>query len=191
MKMIDFFIPKGNEKELAKRATALGINEFVFLYSLNEYKKKKIDGFESGILIDANVKINDVLKAKQMSKFVVVKADDKLRSVIEKCSGIYVYGCEEQDGKDFIHFRNSGLNHILLNIANKKKVKFLFNFSDFLVLNERKKGIVLGRLKQNLMMFKKSDIEHLFVSFAKESCLIKKDYSALKRLVESNMVPEL
>jgi len=184
--MVDFFVPSGNEEEFAKAAKEIGVDEFVFLYSFKDYKKKLSGEYETGVIFEDEVSISMVRKAVQLSDYVVVKAYDNLREVLEKNKRIYVYGLELGEQKDFVHFRNSGLNHVLVKIAKDNKIKFLFNFSEFLSLNPKKRGVVLGRLKQNIELFKKYKVEFSFASFANSKFNIKKGYGAIQKLLESN-----
>jgi hypothetical protein len=196
--MTDFFITKNNnEQELISFAKKLNIVRFVLLYSFKEYKNIIASNFfsdvEKGIIIE-KANVNDILRASQISKYVVVKMDfsykDKLRSILEKCKGIYIYGIEFHDEFDFVHFRNSGLNHILVNIASDNKIKFLFNFADFLKLDNKKKAIVLGRLKQNMILYNKADVDFDFTSFAIDKYGIKKDLNTIQKLLKSNKVDD-
>lgn len=184
--MVEFFVPNGNEEELAEAANRLGIDKAIFLYNVKDYRDKSKGEYKTGIIFEDEVSNSVVRKALQLSDYVVIKSYDNLREIIEKNKGLYVYGLEFGEQKDFIHFRNSGLNHILAKIAKDNKIKFLFNFSEFLSLNSRKRGIVLGRLKQNLGLFKKYKVEFNFVSFADNKFNIKKGYNAIQKLLESN-----
>jgi len=183
--MKDFFIPNGNEEQLAARARDLGIDDFIFLYRPEDYKKNPHNNV--GIIID-NPTLSNVRRAKGISNTVVILANDSLRGIIESVPGIYVYGLEMGERKDMLHYRNSGLNHILLSIAKSKNIRFIFNFSQYLTLSNAKKAIVLGRLKQNLVLFRKFKVPFFIASFANSTLNVKKDYSAIIRLLESNMV---
>jgi RNase P/RNase MRP subunit p30 len=117
---------------------------------------------------------------------VVVRCNENIREIMEQTRNIYVFGCEDQKKHDFIHYRNSGLNHILANIAKENKIKFLFNFAEFIKLDNHKRAIVLGRLKQNIMLYNKYKVGFEFASFASTQFQLKKDMIAIKRLLESN-----
>lgn len=204
--MTDFFVPEKNEQELTKTALAMNIKDFVFLYGLKEYEEKynkdhnkinegikkkgniKDDNFKRGVLLKGDYKINDLIKASKISDFVVVESNDNLRQVLERMRNIYVYGCENLSRPDFIHHRNSGLNHILANIAKKNNTKFLFNFEDFVKKDKIKKSLLFGRLKQNLVLYRKYDLDFSFASFASNKFMIKKDLGVFRKLLESNKI---
>ncbi|MEK6936999.1 MAG: RNase P subunit p30 family protein [Nanoarchaeota archaeon] len=66
--------------------------------------------------------------------------------------------------KDFIHFRNSGLNHVLCKLAKKNEVAIGFSFSD--LMNSKNKEIVLGRMMQNVFLCRKFKVKMVLGSFA-------------------------
>ena len=111
-----------------------------------------------------------------------------IREVIEKSYGIYIYGCEFMQRQDFLHYRNSGLNHVLAAIASENRIKFLLNFSDLLNLSNYRKAVVLGRVKQKMRLFGKFKNEFFFASFASDEFGVKKNLDVFKRLIESNKV---
>jgi RNase P/RNase MRP subunit p30 len=191
--MVDFLVPKGNEDDLLKTARSFGQEDVVMLYSLKDFSNLRnnsaSDNYKKGILFKDEASLKLVRKALSMSDYVVVRESEQMRSIMEACPGIYLYGLEFNARSDFVHFRNSGINHILLDIAKKNNISFLFNFSDFLDLDNKKKAIVLGRLKQNLLMFQKYKVNFAFASFASEQSRIKKDLSVFARLIESNKIP--
>lgn len=183
--MVDFFVPNENEEELLNIVGA-GSKDIIFLYSMGDFKSAKVAN--KGILLKEKYTLNDIFKAQRLAKNVVVKYNDNIRMILEKTKRIIIYGCENENKLDFIHHRNSGLNHILLAIAKKNRIRFLFNFKDFLSLTDNRKAIVLGRLKQNIMLYKKYKVMFNFASFATDKYEIKKDYSSLQKLLESNKI---
>lgn len=214
--MVDFFIPDGNENELERHAKHLGIKEYAFLYDFANFQTKKATGdnkksnkennnenckeskenlhqntrkesAKTGVIIRKPT-LKEVAKALRTKNcdFVVVKYTDSIRTILEKSRGLYIYGCEEIRRKDHIHYRNSGLNHVLAAIACKNKINFVFNFSDFLDLDRFSKSISLGRLKQNIMLYRKYKVGFSISSFASDKYQIKKDLSIFQKLLESS-----
>ena len=55
--------------------------------------------------------------------------------------------------KDSLHYRNSGLNHILCKIISEKKKLIGISFSN--LLNSKRKALLIGRLAQNAILFRK------------------------------------
>ena len=66
--------------------------------------------------------------------------------------------------KDKTHFKDSGLNHVLCKLAKKNNIAIAFNFNN--ILNAKKQYIILGRIRQNIMLCRKYKIPMIIVSFA-------------------------
>lgn len=81
--------------------------------------------------------------------------------------------------KDKTHFKYSGLNHVLCELAKKNNIAIAFNFND--ILNARKQYIILGRIRQNIMLCRKYKVPMIIVSFANTSFEMRnpKDFISL------------
>lgn len=195
---IDFVVPNGNEKEFidftrCASTSAKGCaSKLVFLYTLEEYEKARknnqISECSRGVLINGNApKLQQALKmAKSISKYIVVDSPENLRYVMESAKGLFISGVEFSEREDFVHFRNSGVNHILLNIARERNITFVFDFRRFLELDKRKKAVALGRLKQNIDLFRKYKVKFMFASFADSTYSLRKDFMSFLRILDSN-----
>ncbi|MCB9358620.1 hypothetical protein H6503_01690 [Candidatus Woesearchaeota archaeon] len=181
--MEDFFLSGKNWQELVDYANKSDISP-ILLYPLSGFVNQK--GISCGIICIGK----EIGKAKSKSAVVVVKVGDDIRSVLEKNTSLHIYGMEFHSNKDFVHFRNSGLNQILVAIAKKNNHKFVFNFADFLKVKDSRKSKILGRVKQNMTMCKKAGVEYSFRSFATDILGIK-DFTSLKKLLESNKAEEV
>src|SRR3989338_11038963 len=71
------------------------------------------------------------------------------RKAFEKKKDIIVYNLEDQK-RDFIHFRNSGLNQVLCKLAKKNNIAVAFNFNLVLNNDEMSRSQILGRMMQNV-----------------------------------------
>jgi len=71
---------------------------------------------------------------------------------------------EKHAKKDFMHQRDSGLNHILCKLAKKNKIAVGINFSE--LLNEKHLEKRLGRIMQNIKLCRKFKIPLVLASFA-------------------------
>jgi len=69
--------------------------------------------------------------------------------------------------KDFMHQRNSGLNHILCALAKEHNVAIGFSFSS--ILHAERRGPLLGRMIQNIKLCRKYKLPMVIGSFAKNS----------------------
>jgi RNase P/RNase MRP subunit p30 len=211
-KKTDFFVPKGNEDELMLEATRLGVVP-TFLYRLSEFPKnirqntqanqqdmqnnsqkstqqsnqKNIQmNVQRGILLDSNVSIKDLSRAKQICDVVVVKAGDNLRELMESAGNFFIYGLENSNQADRIHQRDSGFNHILAEMASKKKITLLFNVSALIASRQFEQARMLGRLRQNMMLCTKFKCTISAATFASDKHMIKPDADVLLKLVTSS-----
>ena len=68
--------------------------------------------------------------------------------------------------KDFIHYRNSGLNQVLCNLAHKNDIAIGFDFNN--ALNAQNKDEVLGRMMQNIRLCRKYKARMLILDLTDE-----------------------
>ena len=66
--------------------------------------------------------------------------------------------------RDFMHQRNSGLNHVLCHLAKENNVAIGFSFSS--VLHTKDRAFVLGRIMQNIRLCRKYKLTIVIGSFA-------------------------
>ncbi len=103
-------------------------------------------------------------KVISVDKRFVKNVEDN-REIFDKKKSIVIYNLEDQK-RDFIHFRNSGLNQVLCKLAKKNNIAVAFNFN--LVLNNdgMKRSQILGRMMQNVRFCRKYKIHTVVASFA-------------------------
>ena len=167
-------MPQNNEEQLIAMAERLGYTALCFLYSPDEYinKPQKTKDFGEkikicfGVLADSkNIGgIKGKLKGEKI--FIAVKSSGNDRQIIEGAKPDMVFSFEESPRKDFIHHRASGLNHILCKLAKEKKVAIGFSLS--LILNDKNRHVILGRMMQNIMLCEKFKLKTMIASFAQE-----------------------
>ena len=157
---MDLVFPQGNEKEFLEIASKLEINDLVFVYSLDNFKK--VDGVKCGVIVDSEKQVD---KAKKLSSFVIIKAnEDKNRHYLEKSKVDMVFDFEASAKEDFLHSRRGGLNHITARIAHDKGKMVGFSFSS--VLNSFNRPRLLGRVMQNIKLCRKYKVKVFTGSFA-------------------------
>lgn len=160
-----------------------------FVLSNELVKLGKTFGFEKVFcldLIDAKDAINLKKKISNADEkgFVVVNANEKTsRDIFEDSRVDIVVGLENIEGKDNLHYRKSGLDHVLCGLANKNKISVGFSFSD--VLHAKDKGKVIGRMMQNAMLCKKYKVNAVVASFAKDKyeMRLRNDLEAFGRVI--------
>lgn len=91
-----------------------------------------------------------------------------------------VFELEDSSREDFIHHRNSGLNHVLAKDLFFKEIIVGFSFSLFL-----RNPKVLGRMKQNVKLCRKYDVKMIFASFARDEWEVRslKDLESFARVI--------
>ncbi len=164
--MIDFVFPQNNEKEFVEIAKKLGYSCLCFVYSLKSFKPKKIKS-------DLRIKYGVLVEEKNLRKFnklktvdfVLVKCNDNTRRVIEKNKDLIVFGFDEDNKKDLMHQRRSGLNHIMCNLAAKNNIKVGFSFSLLLNADNKQRNVLLGRIESNIKLCRKYKTKIVIGSF--------------------------
>lgn len=115
-------------------------------------------------IVYRTVKIS-ALKNYNPKDIVVIEGNGINRDIVER-SNINVLLSPHKDlRKDSMHFRNSGLNHVLCSLAKKNNIAIGFSFSEFLNSNDR--ALILGKMQQNVRLCRKAKVNMLIASFAK------------------------
>ena len=177
--MIDFVMPKKNEKALLARAMDLGYSGICFCYDdkrknevNNAVKLKEHGNFEVyTALIDSN-------KRPQNFDFFITT---KVTQSIIKQKPLFVFYIEGDF--DFIHQRDSGMNHVLCKMMKKYKVGYVISLES---LKKAKDMVgIMGRVKQNVMLCNKYGTSISIFSFADKPHKLRnpKDIQAFARVL--------
>ncbi|MFH0977845.1 MAG: RNase P subunit p30 family protein [Candidatus Woesearchaeota archaeon] len=163
----DLVFPDNNEKEFVMFAERLGYTKLYFAYNL----KQKIPPLPFDTKIDVKPAVlsppRDVRTARKASNFVIVHATDDIRYVLEKEKPSLVFGLEDSTRKDFMHYRNSGLNHFSCSLLAKNDVLLGISLHSLLCSDEHKRIVLLGRLSQNIDLCRKYGAKPVLASFAR------------------------
>ncbi len=169
---MDIVIPNNNEEEFIAIARKLGYKTLYFLYNYEDYQSKKknfvdISGIKivNGILDDSKNLKKIKNEMEKGSVFVAAKSSDKDMEIMEGSLANLIFSFEENQRKDFIHQRASGLNHILCSLARKNNITV--GFSSTSILDAKDRHEILGRIMQNLRMCKRFKAKTIIASFAK------------------------
>lgn len=138
-----------------------------------EISQKMIDLVQSGKLEGLQVKILKPKSVKELRKQLSTKElhiiepinDQIARTALESKQTDILLSPEKHVLKDFMHQRNSGLNHILCKLANKNNIAIGISFSD--LLREKMLHKRLGRIMQNIKLCRKYKVKLVLASFAK------------------------
>jgi RNase P/RNase MRP subunit p30 len=170
--MIDIVFPEKNEAKFVRMAEKIGYSSLCFVYDykknlkrikeviFSEQKKTKVKLY-FGLLADKK----NVLKAKRVCDFVLVKSIGDDQYIFEKLKPDMIYDLELAASKDAMHFRISGLNQVLCKFAFVNKIIVGFSFSS--ILNAKNRILVLGRVIQNIRFCRKYKVDTCFASFAR------------------------
>lgn len=166
----DIIIPKNNEAEFVELAIKLGLKKIYFLYNFDESEEhKKFDLYNyEGIKIEAGLIVNqkNIIKASELSSFLVVKSSDKDRLFIEGKKIKLIYGFEEIYKKDYLHQRASGLNHTICELIKKNNVIVGLPYSALFNKSGQATALLLGRMMQNINLCEKYKVRTLIGSFS-------------------------
>ncbi|MEK6920756.1 MAG: hypothetical protein AABX82_02645 [Nanoarchaeota archaeon] len=167
MKSIDIIFPKNNEEEFISIAKALGTKELIFVYTQKEYKEyhsKEIKIKTAVVVIP-----KEALNAQKKYPLLVIKADQETDLwVIEHIKNVILYGFELQDRRDFMHHRNSGINHIVAKQIKEKGIVYGFPISILFHAPADMQATLLGRLRQSINILRKYKVDIILASFSSD-----------------------
>ena len=108
---------------------------------------------------------DDIKKSKGL---VIVQGGDEVinRLSVENKKVDILLSPEKNNKKDFIFFKNSGLNQVLCKLAKTNNIIIGFNFSDILNATSEERLKIMGRMIQNVKLCKKYRVKMIFSSFA-------------------------
>ena len=175
---MDFVFPDKNEEEFIKVAEYLGIEQLCFLYTCDfRQNSERLKGIKTKIGLKSGAYC-DGRTARRAKKHVdIVVSEGDVRKLLSNSSVDVVIGAENDEGPDYMHHRNSGLNHVICRIAHEKNKAIGFSFSR--LLNSRRRALLLGRIRQNIKLCRKYKAETVSASFAKKPMEMRADYRCL------------
>lgn len=137
----DIVFPNNNEQEFINQMDNLGYDGLIFIYE--KQLPKNIQ------------KKTNIHYIKQNTKGFI---NNPKRDGFESKQTKLIYNQEIQEKSDFIHHRNSGLNHVLANLAKQKDILIGFNFNNILRTTKKQRAKIIGRQKQNIRLTKHNNI---------------------------------
>lgn len=87
--------------------------------------------------------------------------DDLNRKILEK-EKISILLLNQNERKDKLKQRNSGLNHVLAKIAKKNNISIGINFDE--IVESKNKARILSRVSQNIKLCNKSKLKMKFIT---------------------------
>jgi len=179
----DIVFPRNNEKKFIDVAEKLGVKSLCFVYDAKNkdeidkinnkikriQKTTKIKIF-TGIIADAS----NINKVRRLADINLVHASDRNQEIIEKAKPDIIFNLESPGRKDFIYSRNSGLNQVLCNLANKHNIMVGISINS--IIKSKKKNVALGRIKQNIRLCQKYRVKTAIASFAEDPYEMRSPY---------------
>lgn len=155
-------------------------------------------GYEKTFFLDENFSLvlgknpkellEQVKIAKKKRQLVVYKptSEDMLRFSLEKADVDIVYGMEEINEKDSLHFVRGGLDQVTCKIAAEKGKTIAFSFG--LLLNSLDRPKLLARMRFNIGLCRKYKVKTVLTTFASEMAEIRsaKDLEAAGRIIQKS-----
>ena len=165
----DLVFPKGNESHLVDMALRLGINHLIMCYTLDDpmikIRKKEVElqqqenlTTEFAIIVSNQ---DDVGKAKNYTTTIIAYAKPEL---FEDKRVSHIIDMESGRRDDFIHHKNSGLNQVFIDHAIRTDKTLLVNANKLLYEKNIAQSVVLGRMLQNNIFYRKYSPKVIVVS---------------------------
>ncbi|HLD06717.1 MAG TPA: RNase P subunit p30 family protein [Candidatus Nanoarchaeia archaeon] len=154
--MIDVVFPGGNPSAFLAAARRLGFQDIAAVGGQRE------DGVVPAVLCSPK----DVMKSRRAGALVLVMHSAEDRFAIEKARPDLIFGLEQQP-KDFMHSRNSGLDQVLCTLAAKNQVAVGFDFGSVLRADDVERSRLMGRMMQNIRLCRKYRVAMVLGSFAR------------------------
>ncbi len=127
-------------------------------------------GFDSAETIGKEWKLvvgsKEAKKAKDRK--IIVSVNDDVREVVERIKPMMICDVETSKRKDFIHHRNSGLNHIIAKLMQEKNVILGICFKTLLEAKGYRRAVLLGRIMQNIRLCRKYKVKMRIFTLASD-----------------------
>jgi len=99
-----------------------------------------------------------IQQLKKDNQPIIIQAQDDNfnRKILEIKDVDILLSPEQHNRKDYMKQRDSGLNEILCKIAKQNNIKIAINLKDIQKLPQKRKAIILARIKQNIILCKRT-----------------------------------
>lgn len=166
----DFFIGK-RDNEVIDRAKTLGFDKVYFIREINFLEEiKKDDDYDCVLIKTANIELMRRMIDKTSNYFSIILVlgvnDNINRIALEHKKVKMLVSPEYFRNKDYMNYRNSGLNNVFCKIARDNNKIIAINFNDVFNKNNREKAILFGRIMQNAELCRKYNAEIRCYNFA-------------------------
>ena len=128
---------------------------------------------------------------KRASEGLIIAEGSELnRAILENKKIDILVSSENNSKKDFMHYRNSGLNQVLCKLANKNSIAIAFSFNDVLKAKGTERSKIMGRMMQNVKLCKKYKVNMVISSFATSKFELKSPSDLISFGIILGMTPK-
>ena len=173
MSFTDYFIGQKNT-EIESLARKLCFEKVIFIKEIKEASDfNSIENYEY-VLINVNEtgKMRQFIdKAIARKKIIIIQGKDDSfnRAALETKRIFMLLSPEATAGRDFMSYRNSGMNQVLCKIAEKNNVTIGISFSELLEINNSiNLAERIGRIMQNIAICRKYKTKMHLSNFSKK-----------------------
>ncbi|MBI4139575.1 hypothetical protein HY483_01290 [Candidatus Woesearchaeota archaeon] len=106
---------------------------------------------------------------EESSKMGVFQAGEDVRALVERRGVKGIYDFEYIEPRDSLHYRRSGLNHVICVIMSKKNIFWVINIRAIIETSGRQRAVLIGRVRQNISLCRKYKVQMRAGSFAESS----------------------
>lgn len=132
-------------------------------------------------LNEARKQIEKLKRESSTEQVAILSQDDEFNRKALEIKGLNILIINEDfEKKDYSKQRNSGLNEVLANICKQKDIEIAIQIDKISKKNSLEKAKSLSRLRQNIMLCRKSDVKIVFLT---ESPANKSKTNELKSLL--------
>ena len=122
--------------------------------------------------------------------FVVVQGSELNRLVLENKNIDLLVSPEKNRNKDFMHYRNSGLNQVLCKLAHKNGIAIAFSFNEILKSKGTSRSRIIGRIMQNIRLCRKYKLKMVLASFALSEIELRNSSDLISLGIVLGMTPK-
>jgi len=154
----------------------------ILITKLKRFSKKKLDEFglkDVFFLSSPEIEMIDTDNREELRKkvssahsrgktIIILGSNDEInRIAVDDKRVSMLLSPERKRSRDFMHVRNSGLNHVLCDLAAKNDVAIGISISEIKSLKGKEKAYRLGRVMQNVGICRKSGTPMVVASFGR------------------------
>jgi len=165
--MQNYLLLKETE-EITELSKQLGFSSCKFLGTIKGETKKQL--------------LKETNSAKGVKTYKPL-SEDLLRFALEKTTVDIIYGMENINYKDSMHYVRGGLDQVTCKIAAERGKTIAFSFSE--ILNSSKRGQLLARMRLNIKLCQKYKVNIIFGNFSssEKEMRSKEDLQAFLRML--------